>query len=293
MNSTVLFSGLLFFLSATVSNPGSFNYSNETLKIEYEKENGKLNGLYTSFYNNGNKKSQGLFKNNLRSGLWVIWNEEGGLVTKREYYSNGEFKVLIPQVENQSMKPLFRNSDNYFEYKPIIEDNIIWAKRIWRTIDRANNDDFFENKKLAKSLTKGILGEQIHIYSPTDDEMKTGITQKSEEIINQLNENQIISFAIKEDVYFDKTTGTNETRIIALAPMVKDINSKKLVCWFYYPEIRKTLATVSINESNHNSKIQTLEDLFFFRNFAGAITKESNSENAFLPSDVTSTEFVK
>ena len=46
--------------------------------------------------------------------------------------------------------------------------------------------------------------------------------------------------------------------------------------WFYYPELRKHLAEVSLSDKNLPNNIQHLEDLFFFRYFYGQISKESN-----------------
>ncbi|MGB0403883.1 MAG: hypothetical protein ACPGEG_07275 [Salibacteraceae bacterium] len=291
MYTPFVFTAILTFCSFIFSENQTLTYSNDTLDIEYEMEKGKLNGLYSSFYKNGNKKAQGSFKNNLRAGIWVLWNKDGELVTKREYFPNGQYKSLLPAIKSESTLNLRRNANNYYDYKTIVEGNILWSKRIWRTIGTENNAELFKNKNFARALASGIKANQIHLYSPNDDEMKTEITQSSEEVIHILKDGEIVGLSIKEDAFFDKTTGTNETRIIALAPIYKNAEKEKLLCWFYYPEIRTTLAQSMLLKRHINSNIQTIEDLFYFRDFASTITKETNRNVQMQLTDMNNKEF--
>lgn len=49
-------------------------------KIEKYK-NGKLQGKYTEFHENGNIKITGRYKNNIKTGLWKCYNEKGKLIS--------------------------------------------------------------------------------------------------------------------------------------------------------------------------------------------------------------------
>ena len=42
--------------------------------------NGQKHGVSTTWYNDGNLKSQGTYHNNNKVGLWKKWDENGNLI---------------------------------------------------------------------------------------------------------------------------------------------------------------------------------------------------------------------
>ncbi|MCB0495286.1 MAG: hypothetical protein KDC79_04080 [Cyclobacteriaceae bacterium] len=60
-----------------------YDIGGEPLKEEYGiNENGEFNGAYTSFYENGNTKSKGTFRNNKSVGVWSYYFPSGALRMK-------------------------------------------------------------------------------------------------------------------------------------------------------------------------------------------------------------------
>ena len=53
------------------------------------KKNGKYDGIITMFYENGNKKSEGVFKEGKLDGFLSKWYENGTPQTV-EFYEDGE-----------------------------------------------------------------------------------------------------------------------------------------------------------------------------------------------------------
>lgn len=71
----------------------------------YNKTKGMLNGLYTSYYNNGCEKAQGKFENNTRMGTWTLWDSTGNMIMQRKYDAPFQYSEVFP-IERVS-----RNND--------------------------------------------------------------------------------------------------------------------------------------------------------------------------------------
>ena len=48
---------------------------------------GKLHGMYTSYYKNGQKEYEGRYINNKRTGDWTYWDEKGQKLETVKYQS--------------------------------------------------------------------------------------------------------------------------------------------------------------------------------------------------------------
>lgn len=48
-------------------------------------ENGIKTGKTTTWYENGKKRYEGFYTNNVESGKWTYWNEEGKLTATKDY----------------------------------------------------------------------------------------------------------------------------------------------------------------------------------------------------------------
>lgn len=55
--------------------------------------NGKRNGVWTKWYENGQRDSEGTYKNNVKNGMWSYWNEKGQNFLEIDY-SNIDSMVI-------------------------------------------------------------------------------------------------------------------------------------------------------------------------------------------------------
>ena len=66
-------------------------------------QNGKPNGLYISWYSNGQVWEKGTFRNGEENGLWTEW-DRNGQVLRRETYKDGkgEYGVELTPIEQET-----------------------------------------------------------------------------------------------------------------------------------------------------------------------------------------------
>jgi len=62
---------------------------NGDISLEGRFERGKRNGIWTTWYSNGQKEHEGYYKNGLKSDLWKSWYESGQ-AWKEGYYFAGK-----------------------------------------------------------------------------------------------------------------------------------------------------------------------------------------------------------
>jgi antitoxin component YwqK of YwqJK toxin-antitoxin module len=86
----------IYFVNNLIEKNGTFyNYMNDNLitgKLYFnyiiddsskskflvgELKDGIKNGLWTRYWNNGNKKKEGIYKDSFKVGLWVEWSKKG------------------------------------------------------------------------------------------------------------------------------------------------------------------------------------------------------------------------
>jgi len=106
-------------------------HKNGNLDEEGTLKGGRLDGLYKSYFRNGEKEYEINYKNHIKHGVWRSYRSSGdyggltpGLVTEKifdyeslvrrkdysEYYINGEFELRLSEEK-------IRNSDNSWVYK--------------------------------------------------------------------------------------------------------------------------------------------------------------------------------
>lgn len=60
-------------------------FSDSTIRIEVEVNNGIKTGKFIEYYQNGEVKLKGKFENDLKEGTWKFYNEEGDLIEKKKF----------------------------------------------------------------------------------------------------------------------------------------------------------------------------------------------------------------
>jgi hypothetical protein len=252
-------------------------YKDEKITCTYETSNGRIDGNYSSFYKNGQKKSEGTFQNNYRIGKWTVWDSTGIIRMQRVYENPFAFKQIIPAYKRDSFNLLNErrytlryNFDGYIDYFNVKEKTIQWSKRIWRFIPEASNENLFENNLLYNIFQSNILSKMLTAFS--DEQFFNEITP----ILPDTTKNKVIGYRIKEDCFFDSERVVAESRIIGISSVIinKLTNDTTDLFWIYFPQVRKYLARQKIQSQFSN--ISTLDDLFFFRDFNSQIYKEAN-----------------
>jgi len=250
-------------------------YSDSEYSVQYEVRNGLMHGKYVSYYANGNKRAQGEFTDNNRSGKWTVYDSTGKIQVVRKYQSLYNYKRIYPKPYQKGAAKLLSEpvydashySGGQNKYFALEKRNVFYANRSWQYIDAGKNKMFFNTDTLMTCLKTALKKDSVTVYSNKDDEFRTPLS--SAEALQILSENPIIvGFMIKEDAFFDNQRFLTESRILGLCPLVKDNNGQyRALFWIYLPQFNKSLALVKMQQSGLPSDIQTLEDVFFHRYF--------------------------
>ncbi|HRZ42297.1 MAG TPA: hypothetical protein P5228_06295 [Bacteroidales bacterium] len=268
----------LCFLSMGGAKRDKHEYACTNYNCSYETLDGQFDGKYISFYPNAKKKAEGTLAHNYRTGVWSVWDTSGVLVLQRRYINPFDYSTVFSKdgkktgTKEKPTSTLKYNEDGYISYFGISEEDVVWAKRIWRFLPLGRNSLLLEGDGLSTVLAKGIQSQVFQPY--TDDDFTHMRSIRPEE----LSGNITIGYRIVEDHFYDNKRHICESRIIGICPVGVNYQSGDTtdLYWLYLPRIRKTLAQQRISGANLPSYIRTLDDLFFFRYFYSQIYKEEN-----------------
>ena len=281
----------ILLLEAFVGPDGKTTFANRRFRVNFNMQHGMLNGKYESFYTNGINRAKGQFTNNMRSGIWSVWDSTGQLLSKREYKNDFEYKTLYPEASIKTNIPpvyqLVRNDAGFYSYFSFRQPDVVYSKRVWREIMKDDESSFFGNDDLYHALVDSLAKGKFSVYDPASDELKEKIEGDGLKKIMDTTGKEIIGFKIKEDWFFDKLRKTSEKRIITICPIIckKNPNEDDFsfdMGWFYFPALRNTMNVLELSPGNYPSVIKTTDDLFFFRYFPSTICKESNVKNQLI-----------
>ena len=125
-----------------------------------------------------------------------------------------------------------------------------------------------------------IVGDSV----PEDGVQADGVTpiggMKAGSINDKWFYENFSSLTVKEDWFFDKQKSSLEVRILGLgfnAPLVgkEDLGETNLF-YVYFPACRPFFAKHEVFNVKNDSERRTFEDIFWKRQFASSVTKESN-----------------
>jgi gliding motility associated protien GldN len=140
----------------------------------------------------------------------------------------------------------------------------------------------YKDEKFTSRLTYSQVMKQFsdsEIVSTYDDQ---GQELGTKTIFKDFNPDSVTMYALKEDIYFDKTRGRLITQMIGLAPVKKlKTSSGEFIgnfypFWLYFPQCRVPFAGREIYDTQRDIYNVSYDDIFIQRQFRTRIIKESN-----------------
>jgi gliding motility associated protien GldN len=202
-------------------------------------------------------------------------------------------------------------------YTHVREADVMWHRRVWRTIDlreKINHTLYYPTtpitgrKSLFEVIKLGVEEGTITAYSIDSDEFEIPLTKAevNKGILTRaelqpnfdeygeemegfadttwvpIGSNDIASYRIKEDWFFDNERSIMDVRIIGICPVKLLFNEDGTVrgndpmFWIYFPEARYVFANYDVFNRQNDAERRTFEDIFWKRMFNSYAYKRSN-----------------
>jgi len=226
--------------------------------------------------------------------------------------ANAQYKVLDkPWVKENTL------TRRVIPYTHVREADVMWSRRVWRIIDlreKINHPLYFPTKPIAdrKSLfdiiklgieegtltaydfgfdefTVPLTKAEVNKGKLTKFELKKNYDEYGDEIEGSadttwvpIESNDISSYRIKEEWFFDRERSKMDVRILGLCPVKLLFNDDMTVrgndpmFWIYFPEARYVFANFDVFNRQNDAERRTFEDIFWKRMFNSYAYKKSN-----------------
>lgn len=224
-------------------------------------------------------------------------------------FQPGDYKDGVYDKENAVNR-------RFIPYTHLREGDVTWEKRVWRVIDireKVNQQLYYPVEanltriSIMQLMTKYILSGQIIAFN--DEEFlvpyeKSAIRDKMVIKADSVDQEQFdaegnsftikvagaidstwiyenfCEIEVKEDWFFDRQKSVLEVRIIGLGFNVMLKGKEDLGCnsffYVYFPACRPFFAKHEVFNAKNDSERRTFEDIFWKRQFASTVKKESN-----------------
>jgi gliding motility associated protien GldN len=229
-------------------------------------------------------------------------------------YTSAQSNLLnaasVEQIGKQSKEKIAADNDSPLAYGYIDDRDILWSKVVWEFVDlnqKINLPYYFpidtanisnDRRSLFDTLLKGIRrGDIKNVYSDSFFTSKITGSEIDEKLVNiRLNGDYPDTFRIQtQDIegymmkgmwYFDKRLGELKYRLLALAPMGKDVLTLGLpdiedeelyeLFWVFYPSARNILHKAKVFNPKNVSQPISYDHLLNARRFSSVIVREEN-----------------
>ena len=220
-------------------------------------------------------------------------------------FQPGDYKDGVYDKENSTNRRVI-------PYTHLREADVTWEKRVWREIDmreKQNQQLYFPLEigvsriSLLQVLFKYILKNELIAFS--DEEFQVQLEpsvirnkivkidtveqmsylEDGTEVATRVGTSdstwmyrQFRKIRLKEDWFFDKQKSVLEVRILGMGIYTYDEEKEapKEQFWVYFPSCRKFFAKHEVYHPKNDAERRTFEDVFWKRQFASVITKETN-----------------
>ena len=229
-------------------------------------------------------------------------------------FVNAQANVLnaksADEIGKRSAERLEADNDGPIPYGYVDDRDIMWSKVVWEFVDlnqKINLPYYFpidttsissDRRSLFDTLIKGIRqGKIIEAY--TDSFFTSKITQDEIDtrLVNIRDENgyidtfnlqteDVAGYMLKGMWYFDKRQGEMKYRLLALAPMGKDVQTLGVenieddnlyeLFWIFFPDAREVLHDSKVFNPMNASQPISYDHLLNARRFNSVIVREEN-----------------
>jgi len=216
----------------------------------------------------------------------------------------------VEAIGKKTKEKIAADNDAPLAYGYIDDRDILWSKVVWEFVDlnqKINLPYYFpidtanisnDRRSLFDTLLKGIRrGDLKNVYSDSFFTSKITGSEIDEKLVNiRLNGDYPDTFRIQtQDIegymmkgmwYFDKRLGELKYRLLALAPMGKDVLTLGLpdiedeelyeLFWVFYPSARNILHKAKVFNPKNVSQPISYDHLLNARRFSSVIVREEN-----------------
>ncbi len=214
------------------------------------------------------------------------------------------------QIGKKSQQQLAADNDGPIPYGYVDDRDVLWSKVVWEFIDlnqKINLPYYFpidttnisnDRRSLFDTLIKGIKQGKIEeAYSDsfftskiTENEIDTRLSSIREENgyrdTVRLQTQDVEGYMIKGMWYFDKRQGELKYRLLALAPMGKDVQTLGVedieddnlyeLFWVFFPSAREVLHDAKVFNPKNASHPISFDHMLNARRFSSTIVREEN-----------------
>lgn len=202
-------------------------------------------------------------------------------------------------------------------YTHVREADVMWHRRVWRTIDlreKINHPLYYpiieieDRKSLFDVIKMGIKEGTITAYDESSDEFEMPLTKAevmegilrypeikeqydeygdvmegfADTVWNDYSSQDIVSYRLKEDWFFDNERSIMDVRIMGICPVRLEydenmnVKGKVPMFWIYFPEARYVFANYDVFNRQNDAERRTFDDIFWKRMFNSYAYKRSN-----------------
>lgn len=228
-------------------------------------------------------------------------------------YMNAQANLLnskkVDQIGVQTPEKIAADNDAPLSYGYIDDRDILWSKIVWEFVDlnqKINLPYYFpidttnisnERRSLFDTLLKAIRKGGIeNVYSDSFFTSKVTESEIQDKLLNirtsgnyadtfRIQTQDIEGYVMKGMWYFDKRQGELKYRLLAIAPMGRDvltlgtnIQDENLyeLFWIFYPEAREVLHEAKVFNPKNASQPISFDHLLNARRFSSVILQEEN-----------------
>ena len=242
----------------------------------------------------------------------TVWTSAQNQANRGRVDSLRKARIKTPPKDGFAVRADI-DSNILVPFPDVREEDVYYAKRIWREIDLRDTINSVlraEGSKLIEVLLQAVGDEELAVYSSKDttagkllddnDSFKIMLTaqealesargrsegvedpvtgQISEPTLRRLRTEEFMKYRIKEDWILDSKRSVFEPRIVGIAPMREVEGNWQPVFWVYYEDARELLSKKKLINPSNDASTLTFDDFFVRRLFSSYIVKETNPSN--------------